>query len=520
MASIGGNQNGLFDSNLLNGGFQTGGLNLAPEGSANALSQDGLYGEFTNTAQTGNPQITPNYGNFTSTYGPQNPVTQSRTGLEIAPVSGFSNGDPGFGINSSVNTSPLTAAQFAQQNQVNTQPPSNPPANPAGNPSQNSVGGAIPGLGTALANTAAALASAFPNGVPGNGANPSGAQPLSQMNQNWMTANAGPFANLMNFMRSGGGSQLNSDPMNIDWTNFSNGNPEHITRALGVIQQGGADALARILGGTAVDSPFATFGTNQRDRFIRMPNGQMIDASALGQSLQQASRAQDPFSALSATMDLYRSEQQRYNPSTSTDAIDMANRGQLNTNTPANWNPSTFAGGNPTFRPQGAAQGNPSNPGMGTSNPVGFQNGQIDYRTGQNGFPVFNFAQNNPGLPNNNNGLYNPPSAPPTAPASGPQTPPAALVPPPAGSNPPATPPQGLNTNSQYFLPGSMSNRGGLYDQGNRFNSTTGGGNTSTTNTTNGAAGMDGQQGLFGTNGSRNNTTPGNLPNGAQVIGR
>ncbi len=356
------------------------------------------------------------------------------------------------------------------------------------------------------------------------GATPSG-QPgtppqMNSQNQAWMDANKGNWgAGLMNSMMGGGADQFKFDPMNIQWNNFSNGKQENITRALGVLNNG--DELAKMLGGQLVDSPFATFGTQQRDKYIKMPNGQMIEASALANSLQGASKSSNPFSAFQDVIGLYQRENAAFNPQTNTDAVNLANTGVLNPSTPQGWDPSKFAGGNPTYTPSGPVPGNPGNPGMGTSNPVQFQGGQINAVNGQNGFPMFNYNQQYSGLPNNG-GLYNTGG---TQTAQG-STPPASgggttLPPAPQAPNVPTTPaPQGVNTNSNYFLPGSMRGRDGLYAQTGANNSPAGGGGAVTNSTSGG-----GRIGAVGDSQPFNQQAPkstwaGNLPNGARSLGK
>lgn len=335
---------------------------------------------------------------------------------------------------------------------------------------------------------------------------------LSPLNQNWMKANEGGWGDdLMKFMLGGGGSQLNFDPMNIQWTNFSTGEQENITRALGILQAGGANSLAKILGGTVENSPFATFGTQQRDQMIRMPNGQMIDASAFANALKGASQSANPFSALSDVIGLYQRENTAFNPQKNTDAVNLVNQGVLNPNTPPGWNPSKFAGGNPTFTPSGPVPGNPSNPGMGTSNPVQFQGGQINSFTGSNGFPVFNTTGSIPTQP--------------SAPQQTPQFPqfPGLGMPQQA---PPAAP-QGMNTNWQYYTPQgrqeNMFGNQGLYAQGMTGAGGGGGGNISYGAPS--VAGSRNQNGVsannpFGTPRNPNSQrVAGRLPNGSTVIG-
>lgn len=382
------------------------------------------------------------------------------------------------------------------------------------------------GVGGGLQNTFATLNSpAFAeqvkaaqnkaNGQPGTGTGTNNPLAPNAQQQNWLKENSGLWGNFAQQFINGQGQNGQLDPMNIDWTNFSNGKPEHITRALGVVNQQGGDALAKMLGGQLVDNPMATFGTNQRDKFIKMPNGQMIDASVLQNQLNGVK----DFSGLTNVLNTYKNEANAYNPATSMDIQAIIQRGEISPTTPQGWNPSTFAGGNPTYAPQGAAQGNPGNPGMGTSNPVEFQGNQINAINGQNGFPMFNYSQSNPGL--NGGGLYSPQGSQGT-----PQNPIANLpqgnynVPqPPAsttntgatGPSQGANLPQGQNSNWQYYLSGGGSGGGA---------GSTGGGGAVTNN----AAGMGslrgGRRGGDMQQPKTTNSWTGSLPNGAGSVGK
>jgi hypothetical protein len=206
-------------------------------------------------------------------------------------------------------------------------------------------------------------------------------------------------------------------------------------------------------------------------------------------------------------------QQHTNDPNINTDAINLVEQGVISPQAPPGWDPSKFAGGNPTYTPSGPVPGNPSNPGMGTSNPIQFQGGQMQYTIGQNGFPVFNFATNNQFQT-------------PQLPAPGVNTPPV--------NNPPTNtnqnsntnqtqPPVGANLNSQYYLP---MGKNGLYAQTgtgvNKMNSAGGGGgrfggglySMALNNNTN-------NQNPFGTpKPSANAQIAGNLPNGTSIIGK
>lgn len=138
------------------------------------------------------------------------------------------------------------------------------------------------------------------------------------------------MANLMkaNLSRS---EDFQIDEVAIQWVNGSSGKPEAIKRAVGNISTISGTELASLLGGTLVSSPFNTFGTTQRDQYIRMPNGQMIEASVLANQLNAARTASDPFSATQSVLDQYKLEMQQFDLAKSTNAIDLATKGMITT---------------------------------------------------------------------------------------------------------------------------------------------------------------------------------------------
>ena len=152
--------------------------------------------------------------------------------------------------------------------------------------------------------------------------------PIDQMKQTWLNANAGPYASLLrdSLSRNSGYSLR---PVQIQWTNLSNGRPENITRAVGNVDRESGLQLATLMGGTLVESPFTTFGAQQRDQYIRLPNGQMVDASVLANSLNQARGAVDPFWATQSVLEVYKAEAAQYSPGTSTDMLDRVSNGRL-----------------------------------------------------------------------------------------------------------------------------------------------------------------------------------------------
>lgn len=153
---------------------------------------------------------------------------------------------------------------------------------------------------------------------------------ISRLQQNWMDANTGTYANLMtnNLTRS---VPFQIEGVDIRWANGTTGKPEFQQRAVGNISVESGRELAQLLGGTLVDSPFGTFGTSARDRYIRMPNGQMIEASVLAHQLNAARTAEDPFSATQAVLEIYQIEARNFDPGTSQNAVDLVSRRLLNT---------------------------------------------------------------------------------------------------------------------------------------------------------------------------------------------
>ena len=119
------------------------------------------------------------------------------------------------------------------------------------------------------------------------------------------------------------------ESVGIQWLDGSTGKPESTNRAVGNVSPEGGKKLAQLLGGSLVDSPLDTFGTTKRDQYIRMPNGQMIEASVLANQLNVARTSQDPFSATQSVIDLYRNEAKSFNLQTSMNAIDLVTKGVL-----------------------------------------------------------------------------------------------------------------------------------------------------------------------------------------------
>ena len=148
------------------------------------------------------------------------------------------------------------------------------------------------------------------------------------MQQNWLDSNTGNYANLMvhNMSRT---EPFVIESVGIKWANGSTGKPEFSNRAVGNVSAEGGKKLAQMIGGTLVDSPFDTFGTAQRDQYIRMPNGQMIEASVLASQLNAAKASQDPFSATQSVLEMYRNEAKDFNLQTSMNAIDLVSKGKL-----------------------------------------------------------------------------------------------------------------------------------------------------------------------------------------------
>lgn len=153
------------------------------------------------------------------------------------------------------------------------------------------------------------------------------------MQQNWLDSNTGNYADLMlhNLNRP---EPFAMETVGIKWANMTTGKSEFSNRAVGNVSAEGGKKLAQLMGGTLVDSPFDTFGTSQRDQYIRMPNGQMIEASVLANQLNAAKTSQDPFSATQSVIELYRSGAKSFNLQTSMDAIDLVSKGKLFANRP------------------------------------------------------------------------------------------------------------------------------------------------------------------------------------------
>lgn len=245
----------------------------------------------------------------------------------------------------------------------------------------------------------------------------------------------------------------------------------------------------------------------------------MIDASALSNSLQGASKSSNPFSSISDVINMYKAEQQGYNPKGNSDLFTLMNQGVVKPGTPEGWANRNYVGGDSTYTPTGPVPGNPNNPGMGTSNPIQFQGGRINAVNGQNGFPIFNFAQPQAGLPNNG-GLYNSPGTPQGQQPSGGGT---SLPPAPQAPQVPQTPgPQGVNTNSNYYLPSAMSGQGGLYAQTGNSQSSSGpaGGGGAVVNSASGSGRIGAVGDMQQTQQAPKSSWAGNLPNGARSLGK
>ncbi len=153
------------------------------------------------------------------------------------------------------------------------------------------------------------------------------------MQQAWLDTHAGPLANLLlnNLSRS---SPFEMHSVSLDWLNGGTGKPESMQRAVGNVSPSSGQELAKLLGGTLVQSPFGTFGTGQRDQYIRMPNGQMIEASVLANQLNAARQAKDPFTATQGVLEIYQREMQSFDLASSTNAIDLVTKGLLRPNWP------------------------------------------------------------------------------------------------------------------------------------------------------------------------------------------
>lgn len=158
---------------------------------------------------------------------------------------------------------------------------------------------------------------------------------FNSLQQNWLDANTGAYANIMkaNLERA---QPFQIDGVDIRWANGSTGKPEFSQRAVGNVSDSSGRELAQLFGGTLVKSPFDTFGTSQRDQYIRMPNGQMIEASVLASQLNAARTAADPFSATQSVLEIYKGEIDRFDMAKSTNAIDMVSKGMLIAGTPSN----------------------------------------------------------------------------------------------------------------------------------------------------------------------------------------
>lgn len=158
---------------------------------------------------------------------------------------------------------------------------------------------------------------------------------FNSMQQNWLDANTGSYANLMvnNLNRS---TPFAIDGVDIRWSNGSTGKPEFSTRAVGNVSIESGRQLAELMGGSLIHSPFETFGTTQRDQYIRMPNGHMVEASVLASQLNAAREASDPFSATQSVLEIYRLENETFDLNTSNNAIDLVSKRSLTANWPLN----------------------------------------------------------------------------------------------------------------------------------------------------------------------------------------
>ncbi len=158
---------------------------------------------------------------------------------------------------------------------------------------------------------------------------------INSMQQSWLDSNTGSYANLMmhNLSRS---TPFAIDNVDIRWANGSSGKPEFVPRAVGNVSAESGKQLAQLMGGTLVNGPFETFGTSQRDQYIKMPSGQMIEASVLASQLNAARGASDPFSATQSVLEIYRLESQNFNMASSNNAIDLVSKGSLRAGWPSN----------------------------------------------------------------------------------------------------------------------------------------------------------------------------------------
>lgn len=148
--------------------------------------------------------------------------------------------------------------------------------------------------------------------------------------QNWLDSNSGTYANLLQSSLSRPEPYTFRD-VTSNWTNLSNGKPETYTRAVGVVSPGDAAELANLMGGQVVESPFQTIGSGVKDLYIQMPTGQMIDASALAYSLNQARTGSDPFAATQSVLSVYQTEAKSFQYGNATDAIYGILKGTLKT---------------------------------------------------------------------------------------------------------------------------------------------------------------------------------------------
>ena len=160
----------------------------------------------------------------------------------------------------------------------------------------------------------------------------------SAQQKSWLDSNTGTYANLLanNLSRT---QPYLIDKVDIKWFSGNNSKPELISRAVGNLNEAGGKQLAQLLGGTLVDSPLETFGSQQRDQYIKMPNGQMIEASVLASQLNAARGATDPFAATQGVLEVYKFQNQSFDLASSTNAIDLVMKGKLQ---------SAVAGSRPT----------------------------------------------------------------------------------------------------------------------------------------------------------------------------
>lgn len=226
--------------------------------------------------------------------------------------------DRRISVASAVTVSQPTANQPAASQPAASQPAARQPTvtratpNQAGSPAGGSAGQAL--ATSAKPQTSKAYGTVAPN--------------FSVMQQNWLDANAGPMANLMvNSLNRTEPYKL--DPLPLQWANLSGGGTYGSYRAVGIVTKETAKELASLMGGQVADSPFGTFGTETRDTYIKMPNGQMIDASVLAANLNAAREGRDPFNSLQAMLDVYQGEARQFNWNRSTDAIDNVNGGRF-----------------------------------------------------------------------------------------------------------------------------------------------------------------------------------------------